>query len=106
MANAAGTTWIAGWPREKRLPSSISRKVPAVPLINAAASDPMWRPSPIKVALPLDDCLPASARSSGSAEPATIAAMVSASIHKACSCTCAGKDLNCSSAAKLLRVSR
>ena len=79
MAQTAGRAWIEGCPLAKRLPSSISRKVPAVPFRNAAAADTAVLPVPITEASPtgLTVSLAVSACISGSAAPPTMAPIVS-----------------------------
>ena len=84
-ARLAGTAWMPGWPRLNGAPSSVSRKVPAVPLRKAAVLGASSIPGPTTVAFP-GPCaaiFAVRARTSGSAEPPAMAATVSATMDRA-----------------------
>jgi len=78
-----------------------------VPLTSAAASADATRPRPTSVApSATGPCSAASARNSGSAEPAAMAATVSARIQPVCARTASGSVPKRSVAAKPDKVSR
>ena len=95
LASAAGTVCMPGCPLENWWPSSVSSVVPAVPFNSAAMpADLVWE-VPTRRAGPSPVCRDASAATSGSAAPPTIAPIESARISAVRSITDVGRSDDC-----------